>query len=161
MWWWPQWYWMLVNILLNFEIAWSMSLFLTTCCHVKPVLLAATYQLISCWKTNKHKLFYDENLPAGAFESKVFETENPFPLKTLKNIGNIIPNIVLFFCCFYREKEAPRLTESGFQFLVCLYITSEPHLIAIFLTRYHSLSVQITADGYKCTTLVHHQRIYF
>lgn len=95
---------------------------------VKSVFFAPTYKLGSSWKAIKYKPFYDESFPARPFKSKV----------TLSCINIIYcSRIYAYFLCihkyavshiwygdvyvhYYREKEAPRLTESGFQFLVCI-----------------------------------------
>lgn len=69
----------------------------------------------------------------------------------------LISGAMVSLCLSSRDKEAPRLTDSGFQFLVCnTLIMSILHYIVI---NYNFICV-FTADGYKCTTLVYYQRIY-
>jgi hypothetical protein len=128
------------------------------------VFLVATYKPKSCWQDLKYKLFSDETFPAASSESKVlFIWLCCFSFVTVvcimliyMGVVNCISYVMSFFMYRYRDREAPKLTESGFQFLVCIkwFIRHLNSTYCILITR--SCLLWITADGYKCTTLVHH-----
>lgn len=133
-----------------------LALFLMTCKFGKTVFLAASYKLIGSRKDQKYEFFHDESIPARPFESEVCSalfcsccSFEPFCMMECSKCG-----LISLLCLVSRDdKEPPKLTESGFQFLV-----SDKELISSPWSYTHTQT--ISADGYKCTTMVYHQGIH-
>lgn len=153
--------------MLKFWLKWSLNSPVILFCD-ELVFLIATYKPKSCWKALKFKLFFDESFPAASPESQVLFTWQYYFIHNsclhfahVCCVANCISRLISFFYVPIQRQRRSKINWKWFPvFGMHQMLYESPQLNVMHSSKYRTCSLWTTADGYKCTALVHHQRIY-